>query len=394
MSTVSFAYLIAPLLPDDFFANYWEKKTFFNPRNQPGYYDRILSVSDIDAFLWQQNLMPESMKLMQNGTEISQSGWTRTDTLINGNRKTVVNPDKVFSLFQKGATIIINAAEKSIPKLARACRAFEQEMKINIQSNIYITPPNSQGFAIHYDPHDIFSMQIKGPKTWKIYHPDKQLPTKYRPFTDNPELAGQFDIHSGDMLYMPRGTIHEAFSSTTSTIHVNFSCKPRYGFHLLEELARIAEEDEVFFRYVVPSANTAHEDQKAYTEKFKQKLFELVDKVGIEKLLETQYGHFAANQLLDFDGRLLEGIQLDEVGPESVVSRRKGFTALIVRKDNGTQIKFGTHTLVLPRFVDHEFFLQTAPFKIKDIKGLLTNEGRVVIAKEFIGAGFLRIDKL
>lgn len=37
--------------------------------------------------------------------------------------------------------------------------------------NAYLTPPNSQGFAPHYDDIEAFVLQIEGRKRWKLYKP-------------------------------------------------------------------------------------------------------------------------------------------------------------------------------------------------------------------------------
>ena len=35
-----------------------------------------------------------------------------------------------------------------------------------MQINAYITPPENQGFAAHYDTHDVFVLQVSGSKRW------------------------------------------------------------------------------------------------------------------------------------------------------------------------------------------------------------------------------------
>lgn len=40
-----------------------------------------------------------------------------------------------------------------------------------VGANAYLTPPNSQGFAPHYDDIEAFVLQIEGSKNWKVYKP-------------------------------------------------------------------------------------------------------------------------------------------------------------------------------------------------------------------------------
>jgi len=97
--------------------------------------------------------------------------------------------------------------------------------------NIYVTPADSQGFAPHYDDIDAFVLQLEGAKRWRVYEPfaDDQYPRlSSRNYTQE-EVSRQrvlFDgtLEAGDVLYMPRGTIHQAeCASGTHSIHATIS---------------------------------------------------------------------------------------------------------------------------------------------------------------------------
>ncbi|MBS1522325.1 MAG: hypothetical protein JST50_15095 [Bacteroidetes bacterium] len=394
MDVFSFEQLIAPIIIEDFFQCYWEKNFVHNRHDNPAYFDGVLTIADIDEFLSQQNLIPEGIKLTNRGEIVPSEKWTRSDTLLNGTIRMVTDPQKLFDLFNKGNTIIINSAERSIPRLAFACRNIEQELKFKVQANIYITPPGSQGFALHYDPHDIFLMQIKGPKTWLIYDSGEELPVSYHALREDPKLISKFDIHSGDFLYIPRGTPHEAYSSNSSTIHVNFSLKPVYGFHLIEKLAHMAADNAKFFRQTIPHGFQSDEDKKTYLNRFKEKLNELIDSIKPEELLKKQKDKFAKDQLLNFQGRLINSLQLENLTSETIVSRLNGFTTIHENVQNVWVIQFGEQKIEIPVFVEKDIFMQDQPFRIGQIKGLVTDQGKLEIVRRLIEAGFLKIDQL
>ena len=91
--------------------------------------------------------------------------------------------------------------------------------------NMYVTPKNNQGFKAHFDSHDVYVLQLRGSKHWKIY---KQPPTLHdfpvSDWGDNKleivrqnvsfmkETALLMDVvlEEGDALYIPRGHLHEA----------------------------------------------------------------------------------------------------------------------------------------------------------------------------------------
>ncbi|XP_020230222.1 uncharacterized protein LOC109811006 [Cajanus cajan] len=90
----------------------------------------------------------------------------------------------------------------------------------SVGANLYLTPPNSQGLACHFDDHCVFVCQIFGSKQWTIFSPPGQLlPRLY----DN--LLGsdidctkackrEFSLREGDVLYIPRGFPHEAYTNS------------------------------------------------------------------------------------------------------------------------------------------------------------------------------------
>lgn len=85
-----------------------------------------------------------------------------------------------------------------------------------VGANIYLTPPNSQGFAPHYDDIEAFVLQIEGKKEWLLYPPRSDNETLPRESSGNfqPDEIGEpcFKqiLEPGDLLYFPRGYIHQA----------------------------------------------------------------------------------------------------------------------------------------------------------------------------------------
>ncbi|KAL9254663.1 Ribosomal oxygenase 2-like protein [Drosera capensis] len=85
-------------------------------------------------------------------------------------------------------------------------------------ANLYLTPPNSQGLACHYDDHCVFICQLLGTKQWTVSpNPVVQLPCLYQ-HLQNPSgstVEGRHIVlREGDILYLPRGIAHEASTST------------------------------------------------------------------------------------------------------------------------------------------------------------------------------------
>ncbi|KAK6933497.1 JmjC domain [Dillenia turbinata] len=122
--------------------------------------------------------------------------------------------------FKEGYTTAIRGMEfrsKSIASVAEELAALFGQPSSGV--NMYLTPPNSQGLACHYDDHCVFVCQILGTKQWKISSkPMVQLPRLYEPRQSLHNLevemsegdGKQIFLREGDVLYIPRGFTHVA----------------------------------------------------------------------------------------------------------------------------------------------------------------------------------------
>ena len=71
-----------------------------------------------------------------------------------------------------------------VPKLYALVRGMEYDLSCRAQTNIYVSPPGSQGFASHYDNHDVYCIQTSGLKVWQFHRcePAVVLPFEGEPF--------------------------------------------------------------------------------------------------------------------------------------------------------------------------------------------------------------------
>jgi len=102
-------------------------------------------------------------------------------------------------------------------------------MSARVQMNAYITPAVSQGFKAHYDTHDVFVVQVHARNAGRICKSSYDLPLKSQPYDESlpePEPDQEFDLNCGDVLYMPRGTIHWARSNNSTSAHVTIGVHP------------------------------------------------------------------------------------------------------------------------------------------------------------------------
>ncbi|KAJ1273276.1 hypothetical protein BS78_06G267400 [Paspalum vaginatum] len=125
--------------------------------------------------------------------------------------------EKCKHAFKNGYSIALRGMEFRSEKLATIASALADLFgQPSVGANIYFSPARSQGLARHYDDHCVLVWQLLGCKKWMFWpNPKPLLPRLYEPFDP---LDGTFDENSargevlleGDMMYLPRGYVHEA----------------------------------------------------------------------------------------------------------------------------------------------------------------------------------------
>lgn len=207
-------WILSPLAVEEFIENYWEKRFVHIQRSDHEYYRDLFS---IDMF---------EEALIRNPPSLS---WVSADqssrTQLSPNRGyNSVDVERAIEAFSTGSTIILDALHKHYPPLRRLCLDLEALLGIRFQANAYLTPPGRQGFKPHYDTHDVLVMQIHGSKRWRIGEEAFKFPLLVHNDLPGSRTIGQdyaeFSLAAGDVLYIPRGVVHEATSESGSSLHI------------------------------------------------------------------------------------------------------------------------------------------------------------------------------
>ncbi len=396
---ISFADLIAPTEVETFFQTYWEKTFLHLNRADKAFYDPILNINHLDMHFVSQQLSPRFLNVTKSGHGFPIEAWT-TIGRRSGEAVRVVDPARLFSLYTEGATLVINGAHKAIPSLTRFCAYLENQFKFRVQTNLYITPPGSQGFPAHYDNHDVLALQINGCKHWRLYGFGEQtLPVENKPGEKSPDPAQApqhtLDLRAGDLLYLPRGYIHDAVTLEEPSIHITLGLLPKYWFHLIEEIAQIAKENPIF-RQALPHGLSSAADKADFIQAFETQFAALQQEIGMQTLLDRQTDAFVGDQLRDRQGQFSDLMQMSQLTTASVLSRRTSVSYVVKDREQQISVCFGEHEITIPPLLKSALptILQNEPFAIGDIKGLITDQGKIDLITEFVRTGFLKIEHI
>ncbi|KAL0273243.1 UNVERIFIED_CONTAM: hypothetical protein PYX00_005964 [Menopon gallinae] len=296
-----FSKLISPIKISTFFKTIWEKKPLCVTRNNYSYYENVCSMLDFKKALAEKDVY--------FGENIDVT------TYINGvkaceNHVGRANPKKVMDLYKKGRSIRLLNPQTFIKNVRCFTTQLQEYFRCFVGANIYLTPGNSQGFAPHYDDVEAFVLQLSGRKEWRIYNPrpnEDLVRFSSHNFVDadigQPIL--KVILEPGDLLYFPRGVIHQAQALEEGSMHITVSCYQRNSYaDFLEMLLPVALQtaisEDVQYRKGLPKNYLDHLGMVASDTKTKQRR-QIIS--HIKKLVNKLTDHLPIDSCADQFGK-------------------------------------------------------------------------------------------
>merc|ERR1712212_195211 len=264
----AFQWLIGPTNLDTFYKEFWEKKPLHMKRDDPEYYKTLFSTKALDKILREQRAV------FGKNLDVTSYSDGKRETHNPGGR---VFPPVLWDFYNNGCSVRMLNPQTFHPAVWRLCSTLQDHFGSMVGANVYLTPPGTQGFAPHWDDVEVFMLQLEGKKHWKIYNPRSMEETLPRFSSQNLEQDEvgtpviEVDMEPGDMIYMPRGTIHQGNClSEEHSLHITISAYQLNSWtDLLEKLLpaalTAASQEDVQFREGLPrdyllNMGVAHEE--------------------------------------------------------------------------------------------------------------------------------------
>jgi ribosomal protein L16 Arg81 hydroxylase len=291
------AYLIAPTQPADFLARIYEREALVVGHNAPRRFEGLLSIDNVDRIVTNVDLREGQLDLADASKQILRSSFIDSAGYVDRGA--------VASRHRAGATIILQQAHQLEPSLARFCRGLEHVFSAHVQTNLYLTPPNAQGFRTHYDNHDVFVVQVEGEKAWRLY--DKPVDTPYRGenFQSGKhqpgELRNEFTLRAGDCAYVPRGLMHDAIASgKTASLHITIGLITRtWADLILEAVSEVALRHPEFRRSLPAGYARPEFDREAARAQIKRLAETAAREIALDPALELMIDSFIRSRAAD-----------------------------------------------------------------------------------------------
>jgi len=348
----------------EFVENYWQKKPILlSSSNKSPFF---LNLDEVKKILSNPSITYPHINVISSGKKVGRK-------LIE-NKRNSFNPldkENLNHLYKNGETIAIQKVHFLNERFFKLIKELENHILMSVGANIYISPSfSSSGFHPHYDTHDIFIFQLHGKKRWRIFDNPVGLPNSDEPFIEKQhknyfkEIPSQeFDLNEGDILYMPRGWVHNAFTLERESIHMTL------GFHrtLLPKLP------DTKAKYYIGSKKINIENQT----KLLGTLHE-VDSLWSDSLTPNYF----KNKLSYLD-----------ISINSIVEVNSMLRFKVYYQDNLFKIETANNILELPNKCLNAFtkILKSKKSVVNDIDENLHDSSKVLIASKLFDIGIISI---
>ena len=392
------AKLLAPVGAEAFLRDTWEREPLVLQRGEPGYYAGLFALADLDgviAFTRPRFTEPGAFRGGPPAARTYVQGWLPDRQLV---------PAEVYpgigdlrQTFAQGKTVIIRSMQHRWPAIAALCRGLEAVFHCPVHANLYLTPPASQGFEPHLDTHEVFALQLDGAKQWRLYGPAATLPLAEDKTSLPRARLGrprEVRLEAGDLLYLPRGHAHEAFTTDSASLHLTVGVNVyRWADLLHQALAEVTRRDARFRETLPPGVVVGQPLPAGVTQRFQDLLQALAQAARAEDAARRLGDQFF-DELAMLPGATFvppEGVERMDL--DTVVSRSPGSICRVLADGEGAVIEFPGGRVAGPARIAPalRFIAGSERFPVRDLPDGLGDDAKLVLARRLVREGLLSI---
>jgi ribosomal protein L16 Arg81 hydroxylase len=386
--------LLRPLGSAAFFAQHWEREPLLLRRADSSFYDALLRLADIEAFIARGDARYPAIRLAKGGGFYPPEAYTLDFKFGDEVFRGMPDVEKIHSQYSSGATITLPAWHRAWPPLGALCARLEAQLDHAVNTNVYLTPARAAGFTPHYDTHEVFVLQIAGRKHWRIYPPPLMLPHRSQTFAVDRYVVPsrpllELELAAGDLLYLPRGYVHTTTTSEQSSAHVTIGVTVYTWVEMLLELIQQSVEDPEF-RQGLPPGFTRSEQARA---QLPQRLGELLSRLPQSVDLEELSRHFL-ERVVRARPRAPISFQTDTgvIGPKSRLRVASAMNHSILEEQGDLILVLSGRRVHLPLAVGPTLKAmgRLQSFTPEALPGDISLEARLTLLRYLHGLGFVQ----
>jgi ribosomal protein L16 Arg81 hydroxylase len=392
-----------------FAEKYWQKLPFHLERRDPQFFSTLVSREQVE-FLINTHGGRDDFPISVIGSRIGET----VPPAERGLPRSHWRSDKVYERISKGATVRIGNLAHFVEPVRHLVSGFEAFVNTDIAVNLYLTPGRSQAFGSHFDNHDVFILQVEGSKIWKIFTPPQDLPIevvyKARPQWFERKLPFEWDLgpsrpsvesdreillSAGDVLYVPRGYVHQVFTSGTSSLHLTVAAPVLTWYEVVVHALSDTFRDSRILREALPPAFATS------TQSFSEAHDHAAEVIAaVRKHLTEDKLHFSLEELairyVNSRPETWPGIRTavdgaEDVNVESVLQIRPSLIYTTRKELPHIYVLFSGRALRVPVRAESMLahILEVKRFQVAELPSRLSDSSRVTLARTMVEHGFL-----
>jgi ribosomal protein L16 Arg81 hydroxylase len=389
-----FSDLINPIRISDFQNNYWEKQFLHISRDDSDFFSSLFSIEDLDKLLEYNRPRGNSLRVVKNQQPMNPTVYENQDGSLNLNQ--------LYVAYADGHTIVVNEIQRFWDPIKSFVQNMRLQMNHNVVANLYLTPENEKALSPHYDSHDVFALQISGEKHWILYDDTNYktpLLNSFQPVFQREQLSGAREItmKAGDIMYIPRGVPHEAYTTDHSSLHITLGVHPTQWIDLITKSLLNLSQSHIELRKALPIGFFKSDMDSVLSPDAKIDFMNILQMAlndeNIKGSLNIIEEEFRLKEQPKPDGHFSHLDNLNKINLESQLIKREGVTSKVVSDFSAARILFQGNTIKGPAQIVNtlEFISQqNEAFQVKEIP-FLNDENKLKLAKRLVRGGMLKV---
>ncbi len=378
----SFGKLIAPVEPDSFFDEYWEDRTLLVGRQAPAYYDDLLTIAELDAAVASA---PDRLGIVRS-SETGRFDFQIADNAADMN-------ELAASELHHGGTLVLGHIQERLPNLAMICRLLGKEFGFRFRASVYMTPAGHQAFKAHFDWTEVFVLQVLGAKLWRVETTRRHLPRTDEFDVGDTEMGPNYDeyhVDQGDLLYIPRGFVHDARSIDEPSVHIALRIEPPTWEEVLAATVKLAADGNDALKRALP-VGFLNRSSDALVSGLAARLAEIAAPEHLARAADLFTDEYVTRFSPDIAGQVQMVFGGARPGPDDRVGPRRGLVYRLQQDDDTIALRVGFRRIEFPDVLADQlhFALETPSFTVRDLPGDLTDDEKAVFVERLIQEGLV-----
>jgi ribosomal protein L16 Arg81 hydroxylase len=384
--------LLAPAEPAAFFREQWERQPFHIADRAPTHYADLFSSSALESVLYYARPKPPELRVVAEQQEMLPDKYVGSRGDLNLNQ--------LYKAYAEGHTLVVNELQRFSPPVAALCRRLQDELSHTVVANCYLSPPHSRGLHPHYDTHDVFVLQIEGRKTWRLYGAPHETPLllTFQPVIPDAQLDAPVRtvvLNAGDLLYMPRGHIHEAETDDQHSLHITLGIYPTQWHDMMASILTAASLRDVRFRRSLPPGFLRRPELRGELQAcFQELLAAFAADPPAREGFDLLANRFLRQSVPVPDGHLGMIDAAESLDACTSLAKRDGMTCHVETGPQGPTLRFPGNSV--SGTADYQEAMEhiahaAGRFTAEDLPASLSLERRLTLVRRLVRSGLLRV---